>query len=243
MALVRSDQKGIEEVQRIRAALAEGRPVLTEAQKDLIKQQTALLGEDGDAIMRVIQEDAKVAGRLPADISKVIEKCCQDLSPRVARLERSNEVQREREPQRLLQIEAIREQVTKYVAAKGKGINADLMRVKQGLPNLVAKYMKDLETDEKDGLSSDIIETWKEAALDIARDALEYFNHFGRDPASRPDDAVGPLRKAIGKVTALAEAVTKGVQEPDEEGLRDLARKLGAVKKEIMVISRSLVVG
>jgi hypothetical protein len=44
----------------------------------------------------------------------------------VARLERSNEVQREREPQRLLQVEAIREQVTKYVAAKGKGNNADL---------------------------------------------------------------------------------------------------------------------
>jgi hypothetical protein len=193
--------------------------------------------------MRVIQEDAEVAGRLPADISKVIEICCQDLSLRVARLERSNEVQREREQQRLLQIEAIREQVTKYIAAKGKGNNADLMRVKQRLPNLVAKYMKNLETDEKDGLSSDIIETWKEAALDIARDALEYLNHFGGDPGSRPDDALGPLRKAIGKVAALAEAVTKGVQEPDEEELRDLARKLGTVKKEIMAISRSLVVG
>jgi hypothetical protein len=62
MALVWSDQKGMEEVQRIRAALAEGRHVLTEAQKDLIKQQTALLEEDGEAIMRVIQEDAVSAG-------------------------------------------------------------------------------------------------------------------------------------------------------------------------------------
>ncbi len=103
MALVRSDQKGMEEVQRIRAALAEGRPVLTEAQQDLIKQQTALLGEDGDAIIRGIQEEAESAGRLPADISKIIEKCCQDLGRSVARLERSNEVQREREPHRLLQ--------------------------------------------------------------------------------------------------------------------------------------------
>jgi hypothetical protein len=33
------------------------------------------------------------------------------------------------------------------------------------------------------------------------------------------------------------------VQEPHEEGLRDLARKLGTVKKEIMGISRGLVVG
>jgi hypothetical protein len=59
--------------------------------------------------------------------------------------------------------------------------------------------MKNLETDEKDGLSSDIIETWKDSALDIARDALEYLNHFGENPASRPDDALGlsgrPLEK------------------------------------------------
>jgi hypothetical protein len=106
MALVRSDQKGMEEIQRIRAVLAEGRNVLTEAQKDLIRQQTALLGEDGDAIMRVIQEDVVLVGRLPADIAKIIEKCCLDLSQRVACLERSNEVQRERELRRLLQIEA-----------------------------------------------------------------------------------------------------------------------------------------
>ncbi len=62
MALVRSDQKGMEEVQRIRAALAESRPVITEAKKDLIEQQMALLGEDGDAIIRGIQEEAKLAG-------------------------------------------------------------------------------------------------------------------------------------------------------------------------------------
>jgi hypothetical protein len=218
MALVRSDQKGMEEIQRIRAALVEGRHVLTEAQKDLISQQTALLGEDGDAIMRVIQEDAVLAGRLPADIAKVIEKCCQDLSQRVARLERSNKVQREREPQRLMQIEAMREQVSKYVAAKGKGNNADLMKAKQTLPNLLTEYMKDLETNEKDGLSSDIVKTWKEAVLDITKDALEYLSYFGVNPATGPDDALGPLRKAIGKVAALSEAVTKGVQEPDEEG-------------------------
>ncbi len=180
--------------------MAKGRPVLTEAQKDLIKQQTALLGEDDDTIIRGIQEEAESAGRLPADISKVIEKCCQDLGRRVACLDWSDEVQRERELQRLLQIEAITEQLTRYVGAKGKGNNADLMRVKQTLPNLMADYMKNLEADEKDGLSSDIVETWKEAALDIARDALEYLSNFSEgDPASRPDDALGPLRKAVGR--------------------------------------------
>jgi hypothetical protein len=65
---------------------------------------------------------------------------------------------------------------------------------------------------------------------------------LGMNPASGPDNALGPLRKAIGKIASLAEAVTKGVQEPDEEELRDLARKLGTAKKEIMAMSRGLVV-
>jgi hypothetical protein len=243
MAIVRSDQKGMEEVQRIREALQDSRHVLTEAQKDLIRQQKARLGEDGDAIMRVIQEDAVSAGRLPADIAKVIEKCCQDLGRRVGRLEKSDEVEREREPQRLLQIEAMREQVSKCATAKKKGNNADLMRVKQALPALLSKYLKDLETDEKDGLSPDVVETWKQAAPDLTRDVLEYVGQLGVNPASGLDDALGPLRKAIGKIALLAEAVTKGVQEPDEEELQDLARKLGTAKKEIMALNRGLVVG
>jgi hypothetical protein len=108
----------------------------------------------------------------------------------------------------------------------------------------MANYMKDLEADEKDGLSPDVVEMWKEGALDVVRDALEDLKHFNEgDPASRPDDALGPLRKAVGGVAMLAETVAKEVQEPDEERLRDLARKLGAAKKEIMAMDRSLVVG
>jgi hypothetical protein len=53
----------------------------------------------------------------------------------------------------------------------------------------------------------------------------------------------GPLGKPWGGGAALTEAVAKEVQEPDEERLRDLARKLGTVKKEIMSMNRSLVVG
>jgi hypothetical protein len=113
MTIVRSDQKGMEEVQRIREALAEGQSVLSEAREDLIRRQSTLLGEDGGAVMQAIQEDAVKTGRLPADVVKVIEKCCQDLSCRVALLEKSNEVEKEKEPERLMQIEGMREQGNK----------------------------------------------------------------------------------------------------------------------------------
>ncbi len=61
-------------------------------------------------------------GRLTADIAKVIEKCCQDLGQRVAAQEKSNEVEREKEPARLLQMERMREQVSKCAVAMIRGM-------------------------------------------------------------------------------------------------------------------------
>ncbi len=124
-----------------------GGPVITEAQRELIKKNAALLGEDGDAIIQDIQAEAEAKGRLPADIFKIIEGCCQDLNKRVASLERSNEVVREREMERLAQVEAMREQVTRFTGAKAKGDNAGLMRVKLALGDIMEKFMKNERGD------------------------------------------------------------------------------------------------
>ncbi len=192
--------------------------------------------------MQAIQEDAVKTGRLPADIAKVIEKCCQDLGRRVTRLEKSNEVEKEKEPERLMQIEGMREQVSKCAVAREKGNMADLMRFKAALPPLLLKYLKDLEADEKEGLSPDVVKKWKQAALDLTEDVMKYVGQLGVNPASGPDDILGPLRRTIGGIATLSEAVTMGVQEPDEEELHDLAKKLGAAKKELMAMGRNLVV-
>ncbi len=71
--------------------------------------------------MQAIQEDAVKTGLLPAEVAKVIEKCCQDLGRRVAWLEKSNEVEKEKEPDRLMQIEGMREQVSKCAVARERG--------------------------------------------------------------------------------------------------------------------------
>jgi hypothetical protein len=159
MALMRSGQKGLDEIQRIRVAMEGGNPVITEAQQELIKKSAALLGEDGDAIIQDIQTEAELDGRLPADIFKIIEGCCQDLNKRVASLERSNEVVRERETERLTQVEAMREQVTRFNGARAKGDNAGLMRIKLALNDILEKFMKDVDKDEEDGLAPDVVET------------------------------------------------------------------------------------
>jgi hypothetical protein len=54
MALLRSGQKGLDEIQRIRAAMEGGNLVITEAQQELIKRNAVLLGEDGNAIIQDI---------------------------------------------------------------------------------------------------------------------------------------------------------------------------------------------
>ncbi len=117
MALIRSGPEGQEVIQKIRAAQEGGNPVIPEPLQQLIRKQAAVLGEDGDAIIQDIQEEAQKEGRLPADIFKLIESCRLDLGKRAALQELSNDMIKAREPERLVQVEAIREQVTRYNGA------------------------------------------------------------------------------------------------------------------------------
>ncbi len=247
---MRSGQKGLDEIQRIRTAMEGGKPVITEAQQGLIERNAALLGEDGNAIIQDIQAEAEKTGSLPADIFKLIESCCRDLSKRVASLETSNELMREREPERLVQVEAMREQVTRYSGAQASEDNAALARIKPTLHKLVDKYMRDVNNDEEDGLAPDVVQTWKDQAYQIVNEALHFFDGFIEDDSApsapsvhKPVDSLAPLKKAIEIASYLTEAVAKEIQDPGEDRLRDLARKLGTSKKEIMALSRSLMVG
>ncbi len=230
-----------------------GNPVITEAQQELIKKHAALLGEDGDAIIQDIQEEAEKAVKLPADIFKLIESCCRDLGKRAAIWELSNEMIREREPERLAQVEAIREQVIRYNGARASGDNAALARIKPTLQELVDKYMVDVNKDEEDGLAPDMAQTWKDQVYQIVNEALLFFDGFIEDgsappapaasSAPKPVDCLAPLRLASRLATYTTEAVAREIQDPDEAALRCYAKQLGNSKKEIMALSRSLMVG
>jgi hypothetical protein len=102
--------------------------------------------------------------------------------------------------------------------------------------------LEDIEADEEDGVSSDVTGKWKKTALDLTKDAMEYLNGIGRAVGTEGEDALGSLKRALGRVTSLGEAVASGVLEPEEGGLRDLAKRLGAVKKELMALGRGLMV-
>jgi hypothetical protein len=153
-----------------------------------------------------------------------------------------DDLEKDKERERLMQLESMEAEVNKFKVAKAQGNMADLMRAKRALPAQLEKYLEDIKADEGEGMSSDVTGKWRKAALDLTKDAVEYLSGLGRGVEAAEEDALGPLRRAIGKVATLSEAVSKEVLEPDEGELRDLAKKLGAVKKELMTMGRELMV-
>jgi hypothetical protein len=76
--------------------------------------------------------------------------------------------------------------------------------------------------------------------MNHTRDILQKVSGYERDVASEKEDALGPLRRAMGKVASLNEAVSRAKDTP-EEGLRDLGHKLGAARKELLSLGRVLI--
>ncbi len=93
----------------------EGRkPVFTDGQRELIIKQANIIGEDGVAMVEDIEDAAAstTIKLLPADVFKMIDRCMASLSQKVRTQMQSDAITREKEPERLKQIEAIREQAT-----------------------------------------------------------------------------------------------------------------------------------
>jgi hypothetical protein len=191
-----------------------GNPVITRAQRELIEKHAALLGEDGKAIIQDIEEEAGKAGKLPADVFRLIDSCLHDLGRRAVRQELSNEVIKEREPERLVQVEAIREHATRLIGARASGDNATLASVKQALLGLVEKFMADVDRDKEDGLDPNTARTWKDQVHEIVNEAKLFQDGFGggdvAPPApAEPADCLAPLRLAIKIATGITEQVAK----------------------------------
>ncbi len=96
-------------------------PVITGDQRELINRYAGMLGEDGIAMIEAIEEEAKMPDKLPANVFKLIESCLNSLGQRAKKQGLSNEVIRQKEPERLLEVEAIREHTTMLHGARLNG--------------------------------------------------------------------------------------------------------------------------
>jgi hypothetical protein len=169
--VVRSAQKNMDDVQKIRAAIEGNKPVITMAQQELIVKYADVTGEDGKAMIEVIEEEARKPDVLPADIFKLIERCLTSLSQKAKRQGLSDEVIKQREPVRLQQVEAMREHATMLHANRLNGDKLGEESVGKAMKKLVDEYMAAVEQDKEDGLDPDTARMWKEQAQEIVAQA------------------------------------------------------------------------
>ncbi len=71
--VVRSAQKGRDDIQKIQDAMENRKPVITDYQRELIVKQANIIGEDGEAMIQDIKNAALETGQMAADIFKLIE--------------------------------------------------------------------------------------------------------------------------------------------------------------------------
>jgi hypothetical protein len=252
MMVVRSAQKNLDDIQRIRDAMEGHKPVITDGQRELIIKQANIIGEDGATIVEDIEDAAAstTTKLLPADIYKMIDRCMTSLSQKAKIRLQSDAITREKEPERLKQIEAIREQATMLHGCRLNKDRSTEESVARVMRNAVIEYMTAVDEDKEDGLDPDTARLWKEQVQEIVTLANLDMPVAGTredepGPAPREEaaDCLAPLKNAIDQARYIADAVNKELTDPEETVLRGFGKQLGASRKEIMALSKNLAVG
>ncbi len=187
---------------------------------------------------------------MPADVFKMIESCLASLSQKARIRMQSDAITRVKEPKRLKQLEAIREQATML---HGSRLNKDKLTeesVAKTMRDAVVGYMTAVDQDKEDGLDPDTARLWKEQVQEIVTLAnldmpVAGTKGDGPEPASQDEaaDCLAPLKDAIDQARYTMEAVTRELTDPKETVLRGFGKQLGCSRKEIMALSKNLAVG
>ncbi len=150
---------------------------------------------------------------------------------------------------RLQQVEAIGEHATMLHANRLNGDKFGEESVRKAMKKLVDEYMAAVEQDKDDGLDPDTARMWKEQVHEIvAKAKLDQpvescgVSKSGTVAQPRVKDRLTPLRSVIEQATYTMQAVTRELTDPNETVLRGFGKQLGNMKKEIMTVSRDLVV-
>ncbi len=226
------------------------KPVITDYQRELIVKQANVIGEDGVAMIQDIEDAALVTGQMAADVFKLIESCLASLNQKVGRQMWADEVTRQREPERLKQIEALREQATMLLGSRLNGDKPSEESIVKTMRKSVNEYMAAVDQDKEDGLDPDTARLWKEQVQGIVANANLDMPAAGTGgsgpdpvPGTEATDCLAPLKYAIEQARYTASAVTRELTDPEETVLRGFGKQLGSSKKEIMALSKDLAIG
>jgi hypothetical protein len=180
----------------------------------------------------------------------MIDRCMTSLSQKVKIRMQSDAIRREREPERLKQIEVIREQATMLHGCRLNRDKSTEESVARMMREAVIEYMAAVDQDKEDGLDPDTARLWKEHAQEIVTLAnldmpAAGTREGGPAPATQGEvaDCLAPLKDAIDQARYTADAANRELNDPEETVLRGFGKQLGSSRKEIMALSKNLAVG
>jgi DNA polymerase III delta prime subunit len=128
---------------------------LTDQETEQIKEQAALLAEDGEAVVRILDQARELAGQ-SADVLKMVEDHFKGLSKKVVLRELSADLEKERSAERIAWLKVMEVEVDKLRTAHRKGDMAGIGRGHGVLKDQLNEYLKDVEPDEEGGVTSDL---------------------------------------------------------------------------------------
>ncbi len=105
-------------------------------------------------------------------------------------------------------------EVDKLRIAFRKGDMTGIVRGHRILRDQLDEYFKDLEADEEGGVTSDPSGKWREAATHLTKDIFEKVGPYTGASVTEKEDALGPLRRAVGKVADLNGAIARMEDAP-----------------------------
>ncbi len=214
------------------------KPVITDYQQELIVKQANIIGEDGVAMIQDIEDAALETGQMAADVFKMIDSCMASLNQKVRMQMQSDEVTRQKEPERLKQIEAIREQATMLLGSRLHGDKPSEESIVKTMRKLVNEYMAAIDQDKEDGLDPDTARLWKEQVQGIVAHAnLDHpaanEGQGGPDTAPPPEaiDFLAPIKCAINQARYTAFAAARELTGPRRPSCVDSGSSWGAGRR------------
>jgi hypothetical protein len=155
---------------------------------------------------------------------------------------------KQREPERLLQVEAIREHANMLHGARFNGDKPTEESLRNAALRLVKEFIEAVDRDKEEGLDPDTARLWRDQVHEIAAQGKfnltpEGDSEGAADPSAiARTDHLAPLKSIIEQATYTVEAATREMQDPNETVLRGFGKQLGSSKKEIMALSKDLVI-
>jgi hypothetical protein len=108
--------------------------------------------------------------------------------------------------------------VDKLRAALKRGDMTGIAKGYSVLRDQLDEYLKGLEA----GKEGDLVTwgpsgTWRKAATNLTKEIMDNVSPYMRTVADKKEGAHGPLRRAVGKVADLNEAIARAEDAPEED--------------------------